>query len=86
MSKIKIEDIVFWFFIIAIIAIAIWKLFGSPTDTASIITIALFVAGSELIIWKYIFNLEKKTAISFTKLRYEINKRFDNLENLIKNK
>ncbi|MBS3088484.1 hypothetical protein J4402_01760 [Candidatus Pacearchaeota archaeon] len=86
MAKIKLSDVIFWLIIIAIVAIAIWKLFGSPTDTSSIIAIALFVAGSELIIWKYVFNLEKKTAVSFTKLKYEINKRFDTLENLIKQK
>ena len=56
MKKIKIEDIVFWLLIIAVISIAIWKIFGSPTDTSSIIAIALFTVDSELIIWN---NQEK---------------------------
>ena len=67
--KIRIEDIGFWIIIALIITVAIWKLIGSPTDTASIISIALFVAGSEILIWKTLFKIDKKTTIGFMKIR-----------------
>jgi len=85
-KKITFDDIVFFIIIAAIIAIAIWKLFGSPTDTATLITIITFVAASEIIIWKKMFTIEKNTAISFVKMRNDINNKHNELKNLIKNK
>ena len=98
--KIKIEDIIFWIAIIAIIGLIIWKLFGSPTDLATIITIASLLATGELSLLRKIYNIEKKVAVGFAKVGADINlirndikhhlnhinKRFDNLENLIKKK
>ncbi len=85
--RIKIEDIIFWIIIFLIIAVAIWLLYGSPTEIGALIAIATFTAASELLIWKFIFNLDKEVAISFMKvkhdidkLRIEINIRFDNIE------
>ncbi len=100
MMKIKIEDITFWIAIIAIIGLIIWKLFGSPTDLATIITIASLLATGELSLLKKLYNLERKVAVGFTKVNADINlirndikhhlnyinKRFDNIENLIKKK
>lgn len=90
MAKIKAEDVVFWIIILLIIAIAIWKVFGSPTDTATLITVTLFIAGSEILLWKAVFSLDKKTSCGFTKVKYElsemrkdVDKRFDSLEKLI---
>lgn len=86
MTNVKFEDIVLWLIIAALIAVAIWKLFGSPTDTATLITITIFVAASELIIWKKIFSIEKNTAISFVKMRNDISNKHNELKNLIKEK
>ncbi|MBU1136483.1 MAG: hypothetical protein ABIG37_00590 [Nanoarchaeota archaeon] len=95
----KLEDIVFWFLILGIIAIALWMLHGSPTEASAIIAVSVFVATSEILIWKTIFEkdksifinfekLDKKTSISFEKLKNEINTQFNQLniklEKLIK--
>ena len=69
----KIEDIAFWIIIILIIALAIWLLSGSPTDTSAIVALAVFVAASEILIWKSLFNMNKKTAIGFEKIKNDIN-------------
>ncbi len=98
--EIKIEDIIFWIAIIAIIGIIIWKLFGSPTDIATLISVASLLVMSELALWKKLYSIERKIAVGFMKVRGEINlirndikhhisyinKRFDNLETLIRKK
>lgn len=78
---IKIEDIIFWIIIISIIAIALWLLSGSPPESDALITIALFMAASELLVWKKIFSMDKNTAISFVKLKNDMNNRFNNIDN-----
>lgn len=70
---VKIEDIIFWIAIIIIIGIAIWKLFGSPTDTAALISITLFMAMSELALWRKVYTIEIRTAVGFTKVRADLN-------------
>ncbi len=92
MVKIKIEDILFWIFIAIIVGTALWLLHGSPPEMSAIITIALGVAGSELLIWKSLFKTDKKTAISFMKIKNEIeknsliiNNKLDNIENKLNN-
>ena len=85
--EIKLEDIVFWILIFAIIGVALWLLNGSPTEISAIISIAIFVAGSEVMIWKALFKnnernavkfekLDKKTSISFEKVK----SRFDKID------
>lgn len=74
MEKIKIEDIVFWIIIVLIISLIIWLLSGSPTNTSAIIALGAFVAASEILIWKSLFNINKKTAIGFEKIKSEFNK------------
>ncbi len=83
MVRITIEDIVFFIFIAIIVGTSLWLMSGSPSEMNAIISIGIAVAGSELLIWKYIFNMDKKTAISFAISRSEINNRFDNLDNNI---
>jgi hypothetical protein len=87
MRKITIEEIAFFILIMAIIGLAVWKLIGSPTDTASLIALAFLVASSELLLWKYLFKsyyeLDKKVAVSFVNMKNEMDKRFDKIENLI---
>ena len=95
-NKIRLEEIVFWIFIVIIIGTALWLLSGSPPKMNAIISIALAVAGSELMIWKTIFKIDKKTSIGFVevghdieKIRININNRFDKIEdslNKIENK
>ncbi|MBI2042789.1 hypothetical protein HYT25_00170 [Candidatus Pacearchaeota archaeon] len=72
MTRMKIEDITFWIIIILIIALAIWLLLGSPTDTSAIVALAVFVAASEILIWKSLFSIDKKTAIGFEKIKNSI--------------
>lgn len=72
MTRIKIEDVTFWIIMTLIIALAIWLLFGSPTDTSAIIALAVFVAASEILIWKNLFNIDKKTAVGFEKIKNSI--------------
>ena len=68
----KFEDILFWVLIALIIGVAIWKLIGSPTDTAALISIALFVAGSEILLWRAVFSIENKTTVGFMKMKHYI--------------
>ena len=81
--EIKIDDIIFWVLILAIIGVALWLLVGSPTEMSAIISVAIFTAGSEIYLWRTLFekeknscieinNLDKKTAVSFEKVRSDI--------------
>ena len=90
---VKIEDIAFWILMTLIIGVAIWKLFGSPTDTAALISITLFIAGSETLLWRALFSSEKKTAIGFIKTKHEIqdmkqeiNIKLNNIEDILSKK
>jgi hypothetical protein len=90
--KLKINDILFWILIALILAVILWKLFGSPTDIATIIAITLFLIGSEMLIWRALFAIDKKTSLGFMKmkndmnlLKNDINNKFDNLNNKLNN-
>ena len=83
---IKIEDIILGMLIMAIVAIALWLLSGSPPETDALIALALFVAASELLIWRNMFSIDKKTTVGFMnvkhnadKIRFEINNKLDKL-------
>lgn len=78
--KLKPEDIMFWILIMLIVGVAIWKLVGSPTDTATLIAVILFFASSELLIWRKMFEIEKKTAVSFIKIGNELKEDIHNLD------
>lgn len=80
--KLKLEDIIFWAIIIGIIIVSVWLLYGSPPEVNALITIAIFAATSELLIWKKIFSTDKNTAVSFVNLKRDINK----IKSLIKTK
>lgn len=93
-------DMAFWILILLIISVAVWKLIGSPTDTAALISVSLFFAGSEILLWRALFALEKRTSCGFMKIKYdldsmksemnagakEISSKLNNIENLIKKK
>lgn len=89
--KIKPEDIIFWIIILGLIAIVLWMLSGSPTETGAIIGIGTFISASLTLIWKKFFylnnkietnllKLDNKTALSFEKIRNSINSQFNRLE------
>ncbi|MCX6748682.1 MAG: hypothetical protein NT076_03685, partial [Candidatus Pacearchaeota archaeon] len=78
-----IENILFWILIVLIVGIAIWKLISSPTDTAALISIALFVAGSEVLIWKSLFGIDKRTCLGFEKFKNDLNSKFAKLDSKI---
>lgn len=72
--KIKIEDIIFWLLIISIIAIVFWLLSGSPPEIDALITITLTIALSEVLLWKVIFSMDKKTSIGFLRVKHQFDK------------
>jgi len=89
--KFKIEDGVLLALIIAIVGIALWLLSGSPPSNDALIAVALFVAASELMIWRNMFSLDKKTSLGFMKIKNDIekgflgvNNRLDKIEDMIK--
>ena len=93
MNKIKIENIMFWILIVAAIAIIIWKLFGSPSDIATLISLISLLIGSEIMLWKNHFTIEKNTTLGFMKvshdfvdLRKDLNIQLNEIKILIKNK
>jgi len=91
MAEVKIEYVVFWLLIAMIVAIVIWKLFGSPTDMATFISILTLITASEIVIWKTLFKIENKATIGFMKIKnridsleHNINDKFNNIENLMR--
>lgn len=89
----KIEDLIFWILIIAVIGVAIWLLSGSPTLESSLVSIALFMAGSEVLIWKSLFKIDKNTVVSFANFKNdlsnkhkELNDKLTKIEALVRNK
>lgn len=73
MEKLNLESIVFWIIIILLIAIALWMLSGSPTDSSAIVAIAVFVAASEILLWKSLFSMDNKNSVGFERIRNDIN-------------
>ncbi len=70
----KIEDILFWLLMIVVIVITLWLLFGkSPTLESSLIQISLFIVASEILLWKTIFRIDKRTTVGFTKIKNNLN-------------
>jgi len=66
---IRAESIVFWILILTVIGVVIWLAFGSPDFERSLLMIMIFVAGSEILLWKFLFKIDKKTAIGFEKIK-----------------
>ena len=79
---VRLEDILFWVFIAIIIGTALWLLSGSPPEISAIISIGLAVAGSELMIWKKLFSIDKNTLIGFMKVKYSLEKVNDKLNSI----
>ena len=76
MAGIKIEDVVFWAAIIVLIAMMIWKLFGSPSVVDMLIAGVSFLVITVMALWRFSHTLDKrimkvdnKTTIGFTKVK-----------------
>jgi len=96
--KLSFDDYLFWAAILTVIAIILWMLHGSPTLEQAILSVGSMVITSELMLWRKYFATDKKTTISFLKLKHEmdtnfmilrrdikdINVKLDNIEKLIK--
>lgn len=80
--KLSAVDVVFWIIIAALIAVALWYLKGSPTLVGALISIALFTATSEILLWKKIYELDKKSAIRYVKTKNDL----DKIKDLLKKK
>jgi len=46
---------------------------NSPIEVDSLISLTLFVAASELLIWKYLFKIDKDTSVAFAKIKEKLN-------------
>ena len=62
---IKIENILFWILIFVIVGVIIWMLFGSLSLESSLIAIIIFVSASEILLWKSLFAIDKRSAFGF---------------------
>ena len=78
----KIEHILFWILILAVVGIALWMLFGSPTLEAGLISIGLFIVGSEILLWRTFFAFDKKTAVGFERVKLDFERVNDKLGNI----
>ncbi|MFH1592963.1 MAG: hypothetical protein ABIB47_06370 [Candidatus Woesearchaeota archaeon] len=70
--RIKLIDIIFWALILSAVGVAIWLLVGSPTIEQGLLMITISIAASEILIWKALFRVDKKTAIGFEKVRSQL--------------
>ena len=87
----KFGDVLFWILILGAVGMAIWLAVGSPAIENGLLIITIFIASSEILLWKALFQIDKKTAIGFTKIKHDmekgflgVNNRFDKIEDMIK--
>ncbi len=83
----KAEDIAFWSIILLLIGLAFWLFKGSPTAESAIISLIVFFASSEMILWRKVFEMDKNTAVSFARLKEElkyINNNLDEIKEIVK--
>jgi len=81
----KIESIIFWILILTIIGISVWLAFGSPVFETSLIAVMIFVACSEILLWKFLFSFDKRTAVGFEKVRSDLKVMDNKFENRLRN-
>ena len=67
--KLKAEDIAFFIVIGLVIFVAIWLLHGSPTITGAIVSVAVFAATSNILLWRKLFEIDKNTGNGFSKAK-----------------
>lgn len=66
---IRADDVLFWILMFVIIGVSIWLGFGSPDFESSLLMLTVFVAGSEILLWRSLFAKDKKVAVGFEKVR-----------------
>ena len=74
MRRLSIEDVLFWVLILMITGIILWKLFGSPSDMAMIISIGTLIVSSEMMLWKNFFKMDKNVSLCFMKVKHDMEK------------
>ncbi|MAG02733.1 hypothetical protein CMI42_05330 [Candidatus Pacearchaeota archaeon] len=74
MVRLKFEDIVFFIFLAIILGTSLWLLHGSPTLIGAIISIGIAVFGSELLLWRKVFSIDKSVSLGFMKMKHDIDK------------
>ena len=84
-KSIKLEDILFWLLIMGIIAVVIWMLHGSPPTENGLLIITIFVATSEVLLWRVMFNTEKKSIIGIERLDKKSAISFERVRNQLGN-
>jgi len=96
----KLRNILFWILILAAVGVTVWLNIGFPTIKTGLLMIVIFIATSEILLWKFLFKMDKRTIVGFVKIKSDINNlkntfnnkfdemnnRLKNIENLIKSK
>lgn len=84
----KAEDITFWILILAVISMVIWLAFGSLSFENGFLVIAILIAGSEILLWRALFTIDKRTAVGFERVKLDferVNNKLGNMENKLAN-
>lgn len=79
-----IDSALFWVPLALMLLLALWLMLGSPTDTETIIVLVVFVAGSELALWRSHFEFDKKASVGFAKVNKDIEDIKDKLDSITK--
>lgn len=68
----KIEDIAIAVFLLTAFAILLWLLHGSPLTENALIGVGTLIISTQFILWKGLYEVDKKAAVSFTKFKSDI--------------
>ncbi len=69
---VKIEDIIFWLLVLAVLGIVLWLLHGSPTVEDALLSITVLLLSSEFLLWKKYYLVDKNTAVSFMRFKKDL--------------
>lgn len=82
--RLTIVDIVFFISIGLVLFVVLWLLKGSPSLVSALVSVAIFFATSEFMLWRKYFEMDKNMTVSFSKMRNDIgniNSRLDSIDN-----
>ena len=65
-----------------VVGIVVWLAFGSPDFETSLLAVAMFVAGSELLLWRFLFGVDKKGAVGFERVKFGFKQVGNKLESM----
>ena len=74
MGRIKFVDVMFWIVVLMTLFVILWKLHGSPSDFATIVSLGIFLLTSEILTWKKIYSIEKETSLGFMRVKHDLDK------------